>query len=148
MGLGLHLHQTQAHLAKIIILKPSSNHKHFLNSAATKRNFKLSFHHLRYPTVDGAGGDLGTAVVAIWMILEYDSRLEGGDSSSSSSRGLLGVPEATFGALVDGTGDVGIGERCEGGLEQPCVDGNGRHEGSRGGVQKTPLPWWLVQMSA
>ena len=42
------------------------------------------------------------------MILEYGSRLEGGGGSSISSRSLLGVPEATFGALVDGTGDVGI----------------------------------------
>ena len=147
MGLGLHLHQVQAHLAKIIILKPSSYHEHSLNSAVTKRKFKLSFHHLCYPIVDGAGGGLGTVVVAVWMKLEYDSRLEGGDSSSSSC-GLLGVPEATFGALVDRTGDVGIAERCEGGLEQPCVDGNGHHEGSRGSVQKTPLPWWLVQTSA
>ena len=67
------------------------------------------------------------------MILEYDNRLEGGggSSSSSSNRSLLGVPEATFGALIDGTGDVGIAEGCEGGLEQPCVDENGHQEGER-----------------
>ena len=64
------------------------------------------------------------------MILEYDSRLEGG-GGSSSSRSLLGVPEATFGVLIDGTGDVGIVEGCEGGLEQPCVDENGHQEGER-----------------
>ena len=55
-----------------------------------------------------------------------------GGGSNSSSRSLLGVLEETFGALVDGTGDVGIAERCEGGLEQPCVDGNGHQEGERG----------------
>ena len=67
------------------------------------------------------------------MILEYDNRLEGGGgrSSSSSNRSLLGVPEATFSALIDETGDVGIVEGCEGGLEQPCVDGNGHQEGER-----------------
>ena len=67
------------------------------------------------------------------MMLENDNRLEGGGGggSSSSNRSLLGVPEATFGALIDGTGDVEIVEGCEGGLEQPCVDGNGHQEGER-----------------
>ena len=67
------------------------------------------------------------------MILKYDNRLEGGGGSNSnnSNRSLLGVPEATFGALIDGMGDVGIVEGCEGGLEQPCVDGNGHQKGER-----------------
>lgn len=51
------------------------------------------------------------------MLLGSDSGLEGGCGSSSSSRGLLGAPEAILGVLVDGAEDVGIVEGGEGGLE-------------------------------